>query len=67
MENWKVFLDSLDSPGGHVLVLLILVLSFVAMAAYAPRDWLLRAVDMALAAFFTALVGKVRNGPVSGP
>ena len=33
MYNWKAFLDSLDTPGGHIFILLMLVGASVAALA----------------------------------
>lgn len=63
VKPWKDFLDSLDTAGGIVLILFLLMLALLLMATRAPSDWLLRLLDMTAGAFFGALVGRSRaNG-----
>ena len=38
MTIWKDFLDSLDTPGGHIAVLLLLVIASGALIAVGVAD-----------------------------
>jgi hypothetical protein len=60
MNTWKAFLDSLDTPGGHVFILLMLVVVSVgALAAEVPAA---EPVAVAAgAALMVALRGQKRN------
>ena len=54
MRNWHAFLDSLDSDGGHILVLVVLMTMGAAMHA-------LGSSDSVLAGAFGALLLALKN------
>lgn len=56
MYNWKAFLDSLDTPGGHIFILVMLVGASVAALASAVS-----AAEPLAAATFAALMVALRG------
>ncbi len=56
MHTWKAFLDSLDTPGGHIFILVILVAALgVALTVGASI------AEAFMAAAFTALMVVLRG------
>jgi hypothetical protein len=61
MQGWKTWLDTLDTPGGHVLLLTGLLLLGIAMV------WLkLPKGDDILVGVFGALLGALRGTQKNG-
>jgi hypothetical protein len=60
MNNWKELLDTLNTPGGHILILLMLVVGMTAATAFGVP----KADDMCVGSFgalLAILSGKISN------
>ena len=60
MSNWKDFLDSLDTPGGHIAVLLLLVIASGTLLALGVADSK-EALTLSFGALLAVLRGSVTN------
>jgi Trk-type K+ transport system membrane component len=66
MEIWRDFLDSLETRGGIVFLLFVLLWGLLFMAQWNSSSWVLRFLDMTAGAFFGALLGRVATANGNG-
>ena len=56
MRSWfRNFVDALDTSGGHILVMLLLLLYFTLTVFWFEASWIQRLIDMTVGALLNGL------------
>ena len=64
--RFRNFVDALDTSGGHILVMLFLLLYFTLTVFWFEASWIQRLIDMTVGGLLKGLDSRRRSGDSEG-